>query len=78
MTSIIRVTIAAALLAAGTSLAMAQSGQPTGTYPGVAGGANGNPGRPGINETTSKPSTGHMYMSSRHHHHKGMRHHTVQ
>lgn len=76
MTSMIRLSLAAALLAAGTSLAMAQSGQPTGTYPGVAGGANGNPARPGINETTSTPSTGHMYMSTRHHH--KMRHHYVQ
>jgi len=36
-------TIVAALLATGTSLAMAQNGQPTGTYPPVAGGAGGNP-----------------------------------
>jgi hypothetical protein len=36
-------TIVAALLAGGTSLAMAQNGQPTGTYPPVAGGAAGNP-----------------------------------
>jgi hypothetical protein len=57
----IKLIITAALLAAGTSLAVAQSGQPTGSYPGPAGGANANPARPGINETTSKPSTGHMY-----------------
>jgi hypothetical protein len=36
-------TIVAALLAGGTSLAMAQNGQPTGAYPPVAGGAAGNP-----------------------------------
>ncbi|HET8920751.1 MAG TPA: hypothetical protein VFN27_13875 [Xanthobacteraceae bacterium] len=73
----IRVAIAAALLAAGTSLAMAQSGQPTGTYPGVAGGANGNPARPGINETTAPQTAGHMYMSARHRH-KMVRHHYAQ
>ncbi len=73
----IKLVITAALLAAATSLAVAQSGQPTGTYPGPAGGANANPGRPGINETTSKPSTGHMYMSARHHH-KMKKHHYVQ
>jgi hypothetical protein len=36
-------TIVAALLAGGTSLAMAQNGQPTGAYPPVGGGAGGNP-----------------------------------
>ena len=36
-------TIVAALLAGGTSLAMAQSGLPTGGEPPVAGGAAGNP-----------------------------------
>jgi hypothetical protein len=37
------ITIVAALLAGGTSLAMAQNGQPTGAYPPVAGGGAGNP-----------------------------------
>jgi hypothetical protein len=37
-------TIVAALLAGGVSLAIAQSGPPTGGYPSVAGGAAGNPG----------------------------------
>jgi hypothetical protein len=36
-------TIVAALLTGGTSLALAQNGQPTGNEPPVAGGANGNP-----------------------------------
>ena len=36
-------TIVAALLAGGTSLAMAQNGLPTGGEPPVAGGAGGNP-----------------------------------
>jgi hypothetical protein len=35
--------IVAALFVGGASLAMAQSGQPTGSYPPVAGGAAGNP-----------------------------------
>jgi hypothetical protein len=37
-------TIVATLLAGGVSLAIAQSGPPTGGYPSVAGGAAGNPG----------------------------------
>ena len=43
MTSIKTLTIMAALLAGGTSLALAQNGPPTGGYPPVAGGAGGNP-----------------------------------
>jgi hypothetical protein len=43
MTSLKSFTIVAALLVGGTSLAMAQSGLPTGGYPPVAGGAAGNP-----------------------------------
>ena len=43
MTTLKSLTIVAALLASATSLAMAQNGQPTGTYPPVAGGAGGNP-----------------------------------
>jgi hypothetical protein len=43
MTTLKSLTIAAALLVSGTSLAMAQNGQPTGAYPPVAGGAGGNP-----------------------------------
>ena len=47
MTSIKTLTIMAALLAGGTSLALAQNGPPTGGLPPVAGGANGNPAVPG-------------------------------
>jgi hypothetical protein len=43
MATLKTLTIVAALLASGTSLAMAQNGQPTGAYPPVAGGAGGNP-----------------------------------
>ncbi len=57
MTRATRIALAAAFMVGGTSFAMAQNGQPTGGYPGVAGGANGNPFRPGIDETTSAPST---------------------
>ena len=48
MTRATRIALAAAFMVGGTSFAMAQNGQPTGGYPGVAGGANGNPFRPGI------------------------------
>ena len=41
MTTLKTLTIVAALLASGTSLAMAQNGPPTGGYRPVAGGANG-------------------------------------
>jgi hypothetical protein len=41
MTTLKTHTIVAALLACGTSLAMAQNGLPTGNQPPVAGGANG-------------------------------------
>jgi len=57
MTRATRIALAAVFMVGGTSFAMAQNGQPTGGYPGVAGGANGNPFRPGIDETTSAPST---------------------
>jgi hypothetical protein len=40
------ITIIAALLAGGASIASAQNGLPTGGYPSVAGGANGNPAVP--------------------------------
>jgi len=56
-----RIGLAAALLLSGASFAMAQNGQPTGGYPGVAGGANGNPFRPGIDETTSAPTAANPY-----------------
>ena len=47
MTTLKTLTIVAALLAGGTSLALAQNGPPTGGDPSVAGGANGNPAVPG-------------------------------
>jgi hypothetical protein len=60
-----------ALLVGGTSLAMAQSGPPTGGQPPVAGGAAGNPAAPGPNlqaATPSRHATKHhkkMYMSAK-------------
>jgi hypothetical protein len=51
-----RIVLAAALLLGEISLATAQNALPNSGYPGVAGGANGNPFRAGINETTSVPS----------------------
>jgi len=43
-------TTVAALLAGGSSLAIAQNGLPTGGAPPVAGGANGNPVAPGFDQ----------------------------
>jgi hypothetical protein len=42
-----KLLIITALLAGGSSLAMAQNGNPTGGYPPVMGGAGGNPAVPG-------------------------------
>ena len=47
MTALKRLLIVTALLAGGSSLAMAQNGLPTGGYPPVMGGAGGNPAVPG-------------------------------
>ena len=47
MTTLKSLTILAALLAGGTSLAVAQNGPATGGEPPVAGGAGGNPAAPG-------------------------------
>jgi len=47
MTTLKSLTILAALLAGGTSLAVAQNGPATGAEPPVAGGAGGNPAAPG-------------------------------
>ena len=47
MTTLKSLTILAALLAGGTSLAVAQNGPATGGQPPVAGGAGGNPAAPG-------------------------------
>ena len=43
-----KLLIVTALLAGGSSLAMAQNGPPTGGYPPVMGGAGGNPAVPGF------------------------------
>ena len=61
MTGATRIALAAAFIVAGTSFATAQNGQPTGGYPAVAGGANGNPFWPGIGETTSVRSAANPY-----------------
>ena len=47
MTALKKLLIVTALLAGGSSLAMAQNGAPTGGYPPVMGGAGGNPAVPG-------------------------------
>ena len=63
-----------ALLVGGTSLAIAQSGPPTGGLPPVAGGAAGNPAVPGPNLQTgarTHQGTRHhrkMYMQANRHH----------
>jgi hypothetical protein len=46
-TKLMLISAATALLASGSSLAMAQNGLPTGGYPPVMGGAGGNPAVPG-------------------------------
>ena len=51
-------TIVAAFLAGGSSLAMAQNGIPTGGEPPVAGGANGNPAVPGVDQAPGAPGYG--------------------
>jgi hypothetical protein len=51
-------TIIAAALAGGASLAMAQNGLPTGGEPPVAGGANGNPAAPGFDQAPGAPVYG--------------------
>jgi hypothetical protein len=59
-----QIALAAILVLGGTSFSMAQNGPPTGGYPGVAGGANGNPFRPGIGETTSAPTAANPYSGN--------------
>jgi hypothetical protein len=80
MTTPKSLTMAAALLVAGTTLAMAQNGPATGGEPPVAGGAAGNPAvmappGPGVipgAPARSTAATGtrivhrHMYMSAHH------------
>lgn len=73
MTSVKGLAIVA-LLVGGTSLAIAQSGPPTGGQPPVAGGAAGNPAVPGPNlqtGTRAHQGTRHhsrMYMQGNTHH----------
>ena len=70
MTSVKTLAIVA-LLAGGTSLALAQNGLPTGNEPSVAGGANGNPilDAQGSGAPTRHAARHHrsMYMSARSH-----------
>jgi hypothetical protein len=62
MTTLKTLTIVAALLAGGASLAIAQNGPATGGEHPVAGGAAGGPGY------------GHHHYRYRHYHHYGHRH----
>ena len=62
-----------ALLAGGSSLAMAQNGAPTGGYPPVMGGAGGNPAVPGpayFPEGRSSVGSGTSYRQPITHHRK--------
>jgi hypothetical protein len=61
MTILKGLTIVAAFLAGGTSLATAQNGLPTGGQPPVAGGASGNP-IPGSQNTPPVPGAGPAYI----------------
>ena len=54
----------AALLAGGTSLALAQNGPPTGGLPPVAGGANGNPAVPGPAYPAPGPGYSGYYLGA--------------
>jgi len=70
MTTLKTLTILAALVACGTSLAMAQNGPATGNEPPVAGGAGGYPGATGPNFRSKTPSHHafkhhRMYMSTK-------------
>jgi hypothetical protein len=80
MSAMKTLTIVVALLASGTSLAMAQNGLPTGNYPPVMGGAGGNPAVPepwsniqsnaGLEAAAPAHTTRHhkhLYMTTRHH-----------
>jgi hypothetical protein len=76
MTGLKTLTIIAVLLAGGASIASAQNGLPTGGYPPVAGGANGNPAIPSEYQQSAAPAesvtaTHHnrIYLSTSHHKH---------
>ena len=66
MTTLKTLTIVVALLASGTSLAVAQ-GPPTGGYPPVAGGAAGNPAAPGIPSVYGAATPTPSHHATRHH-----------
>ena len=76
MTTLKTLTIVAALLASGTSLAMAQNGPPTGGYRPVAGGANGGGWAGGSWYYGGAPVYGyrHMYGYYPHYRHYRYRH----
>jgi hypothetical protein len=67
-------TIVTALLAGGSSLAMAQNGLPTGGYPPVMGGAGGNPAVPGF---AYLPEGRPSYVASGGAYHHTIKHHRV-
>jgi hypothetical protein len=52
------IALAAALVVSGTTFALAQNGQPTGSQPPVAGGANADTSAPGMGETPTAPRSG--------------------
>jgi hypothetical protein len=62
------------LLAAGSSLAAAQNGNPTGGYPPVMGGAGGNPAVPG--PAYFPEGSGSNYVTSGSAYHQATKHHT--
>ena len=66
MTGLKTLTIVAVLLAGGASIASAQNGLPTGGYPPVAGGANGNPAIPSEYQQSPAPVTA-THLSISHH-----------
>lgn len=81
MKTLTSLTVVAALLVGGTSLAVAQNGPATGGEPPIAGGAAGGPATPGAATpnnlraaTPSQHATRHhrkLYMSAKGIHHKG-------
>ncbi len=67
--------IVTALLAGGSSLAMAQNGLPTGGYPPVAGGAGGNPAMPGPAYGYGLAALGPSNLGSGNAYHHMVKHH---
>jgi hypothetical protein len=72
MTILKKLLIATALLAGGSSLAIAQNGVPTGGYPPVMGGAGGNPAVPG---PAYFPEGRPSYVTSGAAYHQAIKHH---